>query len=205
MTDSMDKVLELLAKEYPNAVTTLNYETSFQLLVATILSAQCTDKRVNQVTRLLFKEIPDAQAFAQLTPEELAPWIKSCGLYRNKSKNIVKTSKIIIQHYNGKVPETEEELMGLPGVGRKTANVILSNAFNKPAIAVDTHVFRVAHRLGISKGSTPLATERDLEKVIPKEKLSEAHHWFIYHGRNVCKARKPFCDLCTLNKYCQYN
>ncbi|MBO8168992.1 MAG: endonuclease III [Thermoanaerobacteraceae bacterium] len=198
------EILKLLEREYPDARTALNFETPFQLLVATILSAQCTDKRVNQVTSKLFAEFPTVHDIARLTPEELARWIQSCGLYRNKSRNIVAAARKIIAEFDGQVPQTREELMSLPGVGRKTANVILSNAFQKPALAVDTHVFRVANRLGLASSSTTLGTEKELQQVIPREKWGQAHHWLINHGRKVCKARKPLCKDCVLTAYCQY-
>lgn len=198
------EILKLLEREYPDARTALNFETPFQLLVATILSAQCTDKRVNQVTSKLFAEFPTVHDIARLTPEELARWIQSCGLYRNKSRNIVAAARKIIAEFDGQVPQTREELMSLPGVGRKTANVILSNAFQKPALAVDTHVFRVANRLGLASSSTALGTEKELQQVIPREKWGQAHHWLINHGRKVCKARKPLCEDCVLTAYCQY-
>lgn len=198
------EILKLLEREYPDARTALNFETPFQLLVATILSAQCTDKRVNQVTSKLFAEFPTVHDIARFTPEELARWIQSCGLYRNKSRNIVAAARKIIAEFDGQVPQTREELMSLPGVGRKTANVILSNAFQKPALAVDTHVFRVANRLGLASSSTTLGTEKELQQVIPREKWGQAHHWLINHGRKVCKARKPLCKDCVLTAYCQY-
>jgi len=198
---NIQKILKQLEKRY-TAATALEYETPFQLLVATILSAQCTDKRVNQVTKELFNRFPTVNDIAGLSAEELEPWVQSCGLYRNKSKNIVATAGKILKEHHGQVPDNLEELIALPGVGRKTANVVISNAFGRPAIAVDTHVFRVANRLGMSNSTTPLGTEQDLRQVIPESQWSQAHHWLIYHGRQVCKARKPLCDICGLSDYC---
>ncbi len=202
--DCAREILTALEKEYSRATTALNYQTPFQLLVAVILSAQCTDERVNKVTGKLFKEFPTASHFARLTPGQLEPWIQSCGLFRNKSKNIVEAAKKIVADFGGQVPGTMEELLILPGVGRKTANVILSNAFDQPAIAVDTHVFRVANRLGLACSNTVLGTERDLQQVIPRDKWGRAHHWLIYHGRNVCKARRPLCHKCCVSEWCEF-
>jgi len=199
-----EKILEKLAAEYPEAKTELNYTTPFELLVATILSAQTTDKQVNKVTAELFKKYNKAEDFASLSPEELAEEIKSIGLYKNKSKFIVETSKIILEKYEGKVPEEREALMKLPGVGRKTANVILSSAFNKAAIAVDTHVFRVANRIGLANSDKVLEVEKQLMERIPEKVWSKLHHWLIFHGRRVCKARNPACEKCVLKEDCLY-
>ncbi|WP_366922740.1 endonuclease III [Metallumcola ferriviriculae] len=185
------EILKGLERMYPQAVTALKFQTPFQLLVAVILSAQCTDERVNKVTETLFRQFPTAADFANLNPQQLEPWVKSCGLFRNKSKNIVAAAKKLVAEYDGRVPGTMAELLLLPGVGRKTANVMLSNVFNEPAIAVDTHVFRVANRLGLVANSTVLGTEKELCRVIPRDDWGRAHHWLIYHGRNTCKARKP--------------
>lgn len=198
------EILEKLEKEYPDAKTELYYETPFQLLIATILSAQSTDVQVNKITKNLFKKYPDVYALSVLEPSQLEVEIKSIGLFRNKSKNIIATSKMIANEYSGKVPDTLKELIKLPGVGRKTANVVLANVFNKPAIAVDTHVFRVANRIGIANAKTPEATEKDLQTNIPMEKWSDAHHWLILHGRRVCHARKPNCINCTIESLCKY-
>lgn len=201
---NIKKILAELGRLYPNPKTELYFETPFQLLIATMLSAQTTDRQVNNITKKLFVKYTDPSDFARLTPEELEEDIKSCGLYKNKAKNIVATSKQLIEQYDSRVPDTMEELTALPGVGRKTANVVMANAFGKPAIAVDTHVFRVSNRLGLAASRTPEKTEEDLKKNIPVNDWSQAHHWLIFHGRNVCKARKPLCEECTLQPYCHY-
>ncbi len=200
----MQAILQRLEEMYPNPKTALNHETPFELLVATILSAQCTDERVNLITPGLFAQYPDAHALAQASEEDVAELIKTAGLWRSKAKNLVAAAEILVDKHGGELPRTREELEKLPGVGRKTANVILANAFNIPAIAVDTHVFRVANRLGIAQGKTPLEVEKQLMEAIPKEKWADAHHWLIYHGRQVCQARKPKCHTCPLSPYCQY-
>lgn len=200
----MQAILQRLEEMYPNPKTALNHETPFELLVATILSAQCTDERVNLITPGLFAQYPDAHALAQASEEDVAELIKTAGLWRSKAKNLVAAAEILVDKHGGELPRTREELEKLPGVGRKTANVILANAFNIPAIAVDTHVFRVANRLGIAQGKTPLEVEKQLMEAIPKEKWADAHHWLIYHGRQVCQARKPKCHICPLSPYCQY-
>lgn len=196
------EVLVKLEELYEGAESELDYENPFQLLIATILAAQCTDKRVNQVTAKLFNHYETPYDFLNLTEEELGVWIKSCGFYNSKSRNILETCRILVDRYDGQVPQTREELMELPGVGRKTANVVISNVFDQPAIAVDTHVFRVSNRLGLASSDDVNKTEEDLMRNIPKGKWSEAHHWLIYHGRRVCKARKPQCEICTLNDIC---
>lgn len=198
-----EKILAQLKACYPEVKSGLRFSNPFELLIATILSAQSTDKQVNKVTLNLFKKYPDVHSLSKLTPEELAEEIKSIGLYKNKSKNIIAACKVLIEKYGGEVPSTREELMQLPGVGRKTANVVLSNAFNVPAIAVDTHVFRVANRLGLAESKDPLETEKQLMAVIPREDWSDAHHWLIWHGRMVCKARNPQCEKCKLNGLCK--
>ncbi len=197
-------VLNILKDLYPNPQTELNYHSPFELLIATILSAQCTDKRVNKVTNNLFEDYNTPEDFLELTEEELSEKIRSCGFYRNKSKNILQTSKILVEKYNSKVPDTRKELVKLPGVGRKTANVVISNAYGKAAIAVDTHVFRVSNRIGIVNGKNVKETEEELMKNIDKKDWSDAHHWLIFHGRRVCKARRPACQNCRINKYCLY-
>lgn len=200
----MHEILQRLEAMYPNPKTALNYETPFQLLVATILSAQCTDERVNLITPALFAQYPNAQALADASPEDVGQLIKTAGLWRTKAKNLVAAAQMLVDKYGGELPRTREELERLPGVGRKTANVILANAFEIPAIAVDTHVFRVANRLGLAEGKTPLEVEKQLMEAIPKEKWADAHHWLIYHGRQVCQARKPKCSICPLKDCCQY-
>lgn len=197
-------ILQRLRENYPQVKSALFFENPFQLLIATILSAQSTDKQVNKVTRYLFRKYPDVQAFSNLTPEELAQDIKSIGLYKTKSKNIIATSKILLEKFGGQVPKTREELLELPGVGRKTANVVLSNAFNIPALAVDTHVQRVANRLRLVESPNPLETEKQLMQVIPQKDWSDAHHWLIWHGRLICKARKPLCQKCNLRDLCRF-
>lgn len=198
------KVLELLSQSYSDAESMLNYNSPFELLVATILSAQCTDERVNKVTEELFKKYNTPEKMINLTNVQLEKYISSCGLANTKSNNILSTCHILLNKYNGDVPNTMEDLIELPGVGRKTANVVLSNAFNIPAIAVDTHVFRVSNRIGIVRGKNVLETEKLLMENIPKDMWSQAHHWLIYHGRQVCKARKPLCRECILTDYCEY-
>ena len=198
------EVLELLEKKYVNAVAALDYTTPFELLIATILSAQCTDIRVNKVTAELYKTSNTPEAIVTLGQKKLQEKIKTCGLANTKSKNIISTCSILIEEYNSQVPDTIEELIRLPGVGRKTANVVVSNAFGKSAIAVDTHVFRVSNRIGLAESKDVLHTERDLMNNIPEEKWSPAHHWLIYHGRQVCKARNPLCRECLLSELCLY-
>ena len=198
------EIFHRLEARYPNAKPALNYENAFQLLVATILSAQCTDVRVNQVTASLFVHYPDAQALAAADLEELSREIHSCGCYRVKAKNLIGTAKMLCRDYAGEVPPLMEALTRLPGVGRKTANVVLSNAFDIPVLAVDTHVFRVSHRLGLSDAKDPEGTESQLCALIPREKWGKAHHWLIYHGRQVCSARAPKCGDCLLADLCPF-
>lgn len=202
MTENQAQVLARLKEIYKDVGTALRFNNPFELLVATILSAQATDKQVNKVTATLFKKYPDAFAMAALTAEELAEEIKSIGLYKNKSKNIVAASKILVEEYDGVVPAEREKLEALPGVGRKTANVVLSNAFGIPALAVDTHVFRVANRLRLVDCPNVECAERELCALIPEEDWSRAHHWLIWHGRLFCKARNPLCERCKLNDLC---
>lgn len=199
-----DEILKILSKTYPNAKCALNFNSPYELLISTILSAQCTDVRVNQVTEELYKQYNTPEKMITLTEEELGEKIKSCGFYKNKSKNILGATKSILEKYNGKVPDTMEELIELPGVGRKTANVVLSNAFGVPAIAVDTHVFRVSNRLGIARGDNPEQVEKELMKNVPRDMWSDTHHYLIWHGRQICKARKPKCEECPLVPYCEY-
>lgn len=201
---SIPEVLNILQTNYENAKCALNYRTPYELLISTILSAQCTDERVNKVTEELYKEYNTPEKVVTLSEEELGEKIKSCNFYKNKSKNILGATREILEKYNGQVPQTMEELIELPGVGRKTANVVLSNAFSVPAIAVDTHVFRVSNRTGLAKGNTPEEVEQGLMKNIPKEMWSDAHHYLIWHGRKVCNARKPKCDECPLYPHCDY-
>lgn len=193
-----------LANLYPDAKPALNYTTPYELLVAVVLSAQCTDERVNQVTEVLFKEYSTPEKMVTLSQAELEKYIFSCGFYRNKAAHILSASKDILERFSGEVPSTIEELMSLAGVGKKTANVVYSVAFGGAAIAVDTHVFRVSNRLGLAKGKTPLEVEVGLNKAIPKEDWSKAHHWLIYHGRRVCHSQKPSCEACSLQGVCDY-
>lgn len=202
--EKINKILDDLDSLYPNAKAGLDFTTPFELLIATILSAQCTDVRVNKVTAVLFKEHNTPKAILGLGVDGLTKYIKSCGLYITKSKNIINTCNVLYHDYDSKVPDTIEELMKLPGVGRKTANVVVSNAFGTPAIAVDTHVFRVTNRIGIVNEKDVLSTEIALMKVIPKDRWSKSHHLFIWHGRNLCKARNPKCEECILNDRCKF-
>jgi endonuclease III len=196
------QVLEGLIETYPDAKTELEYETAFQLLIATILSAQATDVSVNAATPKLFKKYGTAEKMAKATPEELEPYIKTIGLYRVKSKNIAATARAILEHFEGEVPNDFEAIQTLPGVGRKTANVVLSNAYGRPGIAVDTHVGRLARRLGFSSNTNPDLVEADLEKLFPKDQWIFLHHSLILHGRRVCDARKPKCEECSLLEFC---
>lgn len=187
----------------PHPTTELAYGSTFQLLIAVILSAQATDKGVNLATRQLFIDAPDAASMGALEVEGIVPYIKSIGLYPTKAKNVIATCKILCELYGGEVPEDREALEALPGVGRKTANVVLNTAFGHPTMAVDTHIFRVSNRTGLAPGKTPLAVELKLLKNIPKEFLHDAHHWLILLGRYICKARRPECELCTVIDLCR--
>jgi len=196
------QILSILEEHYRGTATALHYSSPFELLIAVILSAQCTDKRVNMITARLFYEYNTAAQIMSMGQEKLEESIRDCGLFHSKARHIMATCEILCREYDGQVPGNFAQLITLPGVGRKTANVVLSQLFNIPAIAVDTHVFRVANRLGLAKGATPLAVEEGLMKAIPKEKWSDAHHWLIWHGRNVCKARRPACAICPLFQLC---
>lgn len=197
-------MLQILEKHYGNTSTALKFRTRFQLLISTILSAQSTDVQVNKITKELFREYPDPKSFLKLSLEELENRVRKIGLYRNKAKNIMGACKMIVEEFDGEVPDTREGLMKLPGVGRKTANVVLSVGFNQNAFAVDTHVFRVANRLGLTNAKNPLESEMQLMEVVPEEKWRHAHHWLIWHGRKICKAQKPLCEECPLQTFCQY-
>ena len=197
-------VLEELARLYPDAKPALRYTTPYELLVAVILSAQCTDERVNIVTEKLFQKYSTPETMVTLSQKELESYIFSCGFYRMKAEHILSASRDILDKFGGQVPDTVEKLMTLAGVGKKTANVVYSVAFGGDAIAVDTHVFRVSNRLGLAKGKDPLEVEKGLCKAIPKEDWSKAHHWLIYHGRRVCHSQKPDCENCTLKNVCDY-
>ena len=199
-----DKVIAYFEQAMPVAETELNYSNPFELLVAVILSAQCTDKRVNLITPPLFHDFPTPEALASSTPEVIFEYIRSVSYPNNKAKHLVGMAQMLVRDFEGEVPGTLEELVKLPGVGRKTANVIQSVVFHKAAMAVDTHVFRVSHRIGLVPKSctTPLATEKHLMKYLPEAIVPKAHHWLILHGRYVCIARKPKCDQCGLNGTC---
>ncbi|MBQ9251226.1 MAG: endonuclease III [Clostridia bacterium] len=196
------RILQALEETYPEAGPELHFTNPYETLVATILSAQCTDKQVNKVTPAVFARYPDADSMAKAELDDLFPMVKSCG-FKSKAGNIVAACKIISEEYGGQVPATREELTKLPGVGRKTANVVLSNAFGVPAFAVDTHVFRVSNRLGLCKADSVEATERQMTKLIPEEKWGKAHHWLIWHGRRICKAQRPLCEECQLKEWCK--
>lgn len=199
-----DKILEELARLYPDARPALKYESPYELLVAVILSAQCTDERVNKVTAELFKQHNTPAAMLTLSQGELEKYIFSCGFYRHKAAHILSASADIMQKFGGEVPRGFNELKSLAGVGQKTANVVWSVAFGEDAIAVDTHVFRVSNRLGLACADNPLKVEEGLKKVIPKSDWSKAHHWLIYHGRRVCHSQRPACTDCTLKEYCKF-
>lgn len=196
--------LSLLENLYPDAKPALHYRTPYELLVAVILSAQCTDERVNKVTAILFEAYSTPEKMTTLSQAELERYIFSCGFYRMKAEHILSASRDILDKFGGEVPGTIEELMSLAGVGKKTANVVYSVAFGGDAIAVDTHVFRVSNRLGLAKGKTPLEVEAGLQKAIPKDDWSKAHHWLIWHGRRVCHSRRPDCENCALSGVCDH-
>jgi endonuclease-3 len=196
------RIQKALAELYPDAHCALHYADPLQLLVATILSAQCTDERVNKVTPTLFSRFPDAEAYASADVGELERMIQSTGFFRNKARNIRACCRILVKKHGGQVPQTMEELVPLPGVGRKTANVILGNAFEIPGIPVDTHVGRLSRRMGLSEHDDPVKVESDLMELIPKDEWTMFGHRMIFHGRQVCQARKPKCDACVLKKIC---
>ncbi len=200
----VNKILNELAALYPDAKPALEFNSPYELLVAVILSAQCTDERVNKVTKVLFEKYNTPEKMLSLTPPELEKYIFSCGFYRNKAAHILSASQDILEKYGGNVPDNLEELRTLAGVGRKTANVVYAVAFGGDAIAVDTHVFRVSNRLGIAEGKTPDKVEDGLCAVLPKSEWSKAHHYLIYHGRRVCHSQKPDCPNCTLKEYCKF-
>lgn len=188
----------------PDAETELHYNNPYQLLVAVILSAQCTDKRINQVTPALFQRFPNAKALADVTPDIVFDYIRSVSYPNNKAKHLVGMAKMLLNDFNNEVPSDIDQLQKMPGVGRKTANVIASVIYNAPAMAVDTHVFRVSRRIGLSSGKTPLAVEKELVKNLPEETIHVAHHWLILHGRYVCLARSPKCNICEITNICKY-
>lgn len=196
------KILDLLKEHYPDAASELNFKNAYELLVATVLAAQCTDARVNTVTPKLFSLYPNPAALANADKSELEQIIHSLGFYSTKSANLIAAAKRMVEEYGGEVPRSMDELVTLPGVGRKTASVVLSNAFDIPAFAVDTHVFRVSKRLGLASGKDVLTSEKELCALIPKSDWKDAHHWLLLHGRRVCSARKPKCGECFLNELC---
>ncbi|MBL1408178.1 endonuclease III [Sphingobacterium faecale] len=203
--DRYKAFVEYFSKHNPDAQTELEYSNPFELLVAVILSAQCTDKRINQVTPALFARFPEAESLAASSPEEVFTYIRSVSYPNNKSKHLVGMAQMLISDFDGIVPEKIEDLIKLPGVGRKTANVISSVVYNNPSMAVDTHVFRVSNRLGLtSNATTPLAVEKQLVKYLPEETIAVAHHWLILHGRYICLARTPKCDQCPITYFCKY-
>lgn len=201
--ETINEILDILEETYPEAECALHHQDVFQLIVAVALSAQTTDKSVNQVTPELFAAYPDAFALAKADPEEVSKYIKRIGMYKTKSKNIVNMAKKLAESYNGQVPDDYDKLVELPGVGRKTANVVLSVGFGHQRIAVDTHVFRVANRIGLVNEKDVLKTELALMEVLPEERWSRTHHSLIFHGRNCCAARKPDCENCSIAEYCE--
>ena len=196
------EILRLLKETYPDAGPELNFSNPYETLVATMLSAQCTDKQVNKVTPAVFRDFPDAHAMAQTDADTLFPYVKSCG-FKTKAQNIVAACRILCEKHGGEVPSSMEALTALPGVGRKTANVVMANAFKIPAIAVDTHVFRVSNRLGLADAANVEETERQLRRAIPKSDWCDAHHGLIWHGRRICSARNPKCESCPLANHCK--
>ncbi|MCM1452588.1 MAG: endonuclease III [Clostridium sp.] len=205
LKERYERALAIWAEEMPEADTELHFGNNYELIVAVILSAQCTDKRVNMVTPALFEAFPTPQALAAATAEDVFPFIKSVSYPNNKTKLLLGMARRLVDEFGGEVPGDIDQLLTLPGVGRKTANVILAVAYGLPAMAVDTHVFRVSERIGLTRGSkNPLQTEKALVKHIPAEVLPKAHHWLILHGRYVCKARKPLCGECKLTEVCRF-
>lgn len=203
--ERFEHIIAYFAKNQPVAETELHYDNPYQLLVAVILSAQCTDKRVNMVTPALFKAFPEPEVLAAASSDEVFTYIRSISYPNNKAKHLVGMAKMLITDFKGVIPSEVDDLQKLPGVGRKTANVIASVIYNQPTMAVDTHVFRVSARLGLTTNSkTPLATEKQLVKYIPKDKIAIAHHWLILHGRYICLARSPKCEECKLSAFCKY-
>lgn len=196
--------VEHFAAKQPDAETELHYNNPYQLLVAVILSAQCTDKRINQVTPALFQRFPNAKALSEVTPDIVFDYIRSVSYPNNKAKHLVGMAQMLLNDFNNVVPSDIDQLQKMPGVGRKTANVIASVIYNAPAMAVDTHVYRVSRRIGLSAGKTPLAVEKDLVKHLPEHTIHVAHHWLILHGRYVCLARSPKCSICEITNICKY-
>ena len=199
-------IIDYFKKQLPNVSTELQFGSCFQLLCATLLSAQCTDKRINQITPALFARFPDAKAMAQAEPEDVFEYVKSVSYPNAKSKHLVEMARKLVEDFDGIVPDNERELTSLPGVGRKTANVVMAVWYGKARIAVDTHVYRVSHRLGLvpDEANTPLTVEEELMHHIPEQYVSDAHHWLLLHGRYVCKSAKPLCDKCQFNEICPH-
>ena len=202
--NKVEKIFSILQKNNPTPTTELQFDNNFELLISVILSAQATDISVNKATRILFPIANTPEQIYALGESGLKKFIKTIGLYNAKTKNIISTCKILIDKFDSIVPNKREELESLPGVGRKTANVVLNTAFGESTIAVDTHIFRVSNRIGLAKAKTPLATEQQLLKIIPKKYLKDAHHWLVLHGRYICTARNPKCGECPIAKYCDY-
>lgn len=199
---NQQEILRILQETYKGIGPALKFDSVYQLLIAVILSAQTNDNQVNKITAELFREHGTPETMAQLSEEEIMDYIRTCGLYKNKAKSVYATTRILLEEYDGKVPRDRDLLVKLPGVGRKTANVVLSVGFKEPALAVDTHVFRVSHRMGLSDGKNPDAVEKDLCNIIPRENWADAHHWLIWHGRKACPAKKPDCDNCPVVEIC---
>ena len=198
-------IIKILKETYPEAECSLDFSNPFQMAIAVLLSAQCTDARVNIVTKELFKIAPNAKEMNKLTVEEIEKYIASCGLYKTKAKNIKKLAEKVVKEYDGNIPDNMEELMELPGIGRKSANVIMLEAFHNPqGVAIDTHAKRICNRIGISKEEAPEKIEKDLLKKLDKEDYFDANHLCVWHGRYTCKARRPECERCTITKYCDY-
>lgn len=203
--DRYQAFVDYFSKHQPEAVTELNYTNPFELLIAVILSAQCTDKRINQITPKLFERYPTPESLAHSTSDEVFSYIRSVSYPNNKAKHLVGMAKVLLNEFGGTVPEDVNDLQKMPGVGRKTANVIASVVYNAPTMAVDTHVFRVSNRLGLTTAAkTPLAVEKQLVKYLPEDKIHIAHHWLILHGRYICTARSPKCDICPISHFCKY-
>lgn len=202
--NKIEKIFARFKKNNPHPTTELNYQSPFELLIAVILSAQATDASVNKATKILFAKANTPKSILTLGENTLKEYINSIGLYNSKAANIIKTCEILVSQYEGKIPSNRKDLEALPGVGRKTANVILNTLFKQPTIAVDTHIFRVAKRIGLADGKNVREVEDQLEKIIPKPYLLDAHHWLVLHGRYVCTARKPHCSTCLINDLCEY-
>ncbi len=198
--DKVNAVISVLENQYPDAKCSLEYNKPYELLFATVLSAQCTDKRVNIVTKELYSKFPTLKSIANATPEEIGECIKSCGLYKNKAKNIVSAAKMLIENFDGELPSSIEELTTLPGVGRKTANLIMGDIFHQPAVVTDTHCIRICNRLGLTKNTEPYPVEKDLRKILPPEKSSDFCHRLVLFGREFCSARNPKCNGCPIKK-----